>query len=236
MEKMRVSARECRLRKKNNIATLETKLEEYEIKDKRNRTLIVRLKDDVRRLQDHLRSLGGGNRAVETYDTVAQSVATLTNMYAGKTKPAAASRGHDHSSSSKATPFTTTGTTGSRTTMAPANRSRNMHERSGLVIDTSTSVKLEAPTGRIHPAHHPRATSGPVVAPPVGGIFSKQLSNVVASQQHEQVSMSPITPRLSQQFDSIVESGFMLPTSPRAGQAFNFNFDSVDILQTQGLG
>lgn len=57
MEKMRISARECRLRKKNNIAILEDKLEKYEVKDKRNRNMITRLKDEVQRLQDNLRTL-----------------------------------------------------------------------------------------------------------------------------------------------------------------------------------
>jgi hypothetical protein len=59
MEKMRISARECRLRKKNNIATLETKLRAFEQKDKRNKATINRLRDEMRRLQENLRALSG---------------------------------------------------------------------------------------------------------------------------------------------------------------------------------
>lgn len=73
MEKMRISARECRLRKKHNIATLEGKLEAYEVKDKRSRNMIARLKDEVQRLQGSLRALGHEPKVLPK---VARSAAT----------------------------------------------------------------------------------------------------------------------------------------------------------------
>jgi len=81
MEKMRISARECRLRKKHNIASLESKLVAYEAKDKRNRSMISRLKDEVRRLQDNLRALGHEPKADSSRSSSSTDPARIKNRY-----------------------------------------------------------------------------------------------------------------------------------------------------------
>ena len=63
MEKMRISARECRKRKKKNIAGLEQKLRQFEQKDKRNTTTIRQLRDDMRALRENLAAIKTGRSA-----------------------------------------------------------------------------------------------------------------------------------------------------------------------------
>lgn len=58
MEKMRIAARECRLRKKSNVKTLEAKVQAYCKKDRANKALIASLQEEVRRLQFDLEHAG----------------------------------------------------------------------------------------------------------------------------------------------------------------------------------
>jgi len=54
MEKMRISARECRKRKKAGIKGLEAKLQKFAQKDKRSAATISRLEDEMRILRERL--------------------------------------------------------------------------------------------------------------------------------------------------------------------------------------
>lgn len=64
MEKMRIAARECRLRKKSNVKTLEATVQAFSKKDRANRAVIASLQEEVRRLQFNLEQVHRQQQAV----------------------------------------------------------------------------------------------------------------------------------------------------------------------------
>eukprot|EP00729_Bicosta_minor_P001331 gene1331-30764_t len=241
MEKMRISARECRLRKKHNIATLETKLEQYEAKDKRNRNTITRLKDEVRRLQDNLRALNQGHAAVhrEQQQQQQQQQQQHEQPYPHQQEEHACVRQSPTIADDEED--TMTYTTVHEPAAAPPALAAEWVKKP-LKLSTAVSSSGYAPKAiKAEPGMYSQGfqqmtgarRSSLVVDTSGGGGSSAGTSKDAISsdlqlflQQSGGGSLTPITPKM--QLDSLLVPGFQLPHSPANPTFSSFNFGEVD--------